>query len=89
MMTPYSSTKLKFRDDNKSWTQEDALGAFKKLFESPLCKYLRKMNKSQVPLSLVGHFLNQVGSHLLRHCAKIGDTKTEHKRLKVKNPIIF
>ena len=47
------------------------------------------MNKSQVPLSLVGHFLNQVGSSLLRHCAKIADTKTEHKRLKVKNPKIF
>ena len=75
MNTPYLSAKGKNKCSKIAgvWTKEDVLSAFKDLFDSPLCKYLRKVNKDKVPLSIVGHFLNQVGSHFLRHCAKLAN----------------
>ena len=54
----------------KVWTSEDVLTPFKEMFHSNISCVFRKLAKSIVPLSLVGHLLNYVGNHLLYYAYK-------------------
>jgi hypothetical protein len=44
---------------------DDVLTPFKDIFPSNISFLFRKLSKSIVPLSVVGHLLNYVGNHLL------------------------
>ena len=54
----------------KVWTSEDVLTPFREMFTSNISAVFRRLAKSIVPLSLVGHLLNYVGNHLLYHAYK-------------------
>ena len=54
----------------KVWTSDDVLTPFKDIFPSNISQMFRKLAKSIVPLSLVGHLLNYVGNHLLHYAYK-------------------
>ena len=49
------------------WVADDVLTPFKDIFPSNISILFRKLNKSIVPLSVVGLLLNYVGNHLLHY----------------------
>ena len=70
----------------KVWTSEDVLTPFKEIFTSNISCVFRKLAKSIVPLSLVGHLLNYVGNHLLHYAFKSSGKKIympKHKALSI------
>ena len=70
----------------KIWTAEDVLTPFREMFTSNISAVFRRLAKSIVPLSLVGHLLNYVGNHLLYHAYKSTGKRIympKHKALSV------
>lgn len=49
--------------------------AYKDLYSSHIVKVLKEFGKNTAPLSLIGHFLNYAGNHLLSYIHQITKKK--------------
>lgn len=62
-----NSKPLKLEQGREKFKKAEPLPIFKNLFSSEICAALKRFGGSPAPLSLIGTFLNYVGSNILHH----------------------